>query len=143
MKALIISAFFALPASGQVSIGIGAGTSNKWRPTMELQVGAEMNHVHLQAGFNAHLSSRVTDPAVFFVMGGYGFAIGENVRVNPAAGYAYELHSFDLPELNRTGLILGCQFEKTIGNTNGRWLIGYKYINKTSLFTIGIKGILR
>ena len=143
MKILIPLLFLALPASGQVSLGIGAGTSNNLRPTMELQVGAEIQHVHLQAGFNAHLSSRVTDPAVFFVMGGYGFALGESVRVNPAAGYAYELHSFDRPELNRTGLILGCQFEKIIGDTDGRWFIGYKYINKISLFTIGIKGVFK
>ncbi len=117
---LILLLAINLSAYSQVGIGIGAGTSTKFRPTMELQVGADIGHVVVQVGFNAHLSSRVTDPAVFFARAGYGLKLGEMFTLTPAGGYAYELHSNDLPELNRTGFLASVQIEKQMRFEGGR-----------------------
>ena len=145
MKNIIITAALAasLPAASQATLGIGTGTSSKLRPTMELQIGAEMGAIRIQAGFNAHLSSRVTDPAVFFARAGYGLKLGEMFTLIPAGGCGYELHSFDRPELNRTGLMASAELEKQMRAEGGRWYISAAYINKTALFTLGIKAILR
>lgn len=127
----------------QVSLGAGAGLSSHYRLVMEAQISAEAGPVVVGVGFNAHLSSQVYHPAIFFGRIGYPTRISETITLVPGAGYAYQLHSTDRKELNKSGILLSLQLEKDLEVKFGRAFLNIMYTARVVTATIGLKAVFR
>lgn len=139
---IIFAAACVQAANAQFSLGIGAGYSSKNSPVMELQVSnVTPRGLAFSAGYQVHISNRVSNPAIIQAKAGYQLPLGAWASLIPSAGYAFHLHSTDNKAMNKHTYLLSAQLERITKTERGLIYLNTTYSNKIFIVTIGIKGL--
>lgn len=138
MKNILCSLIlFSSLANAQATFHLAGATSTKAKVMVDGGGGYAYKNFLIEGSIIAPpLDNNMDHPAYFAANAGYAIKIGDVWSVTPLAGAAYSMMSTDKKELN--GFVPSAGMRIQLGDV----YLGCAYMDKTTILSIGISGVI-